>query len=187
MIRGIRNFHQVNDHVYRGAQPSEQGFQALAQMGVQTVVDLRRDGENHEHFLEDEARLVEAAGMRYVSVPMQGVVAPSNEQIARVLAVLNSGERVFVHCREGKDRTGAIIACYRITHDKWSRPSAIQEANGYGMHWYEVGLRTYVMQFREEDLTNTRSASQRTESSEPVTGMQPSGIVRSVLEMAGIK
>lgn len=163
---GVRNFAQVDEHVFRGAQPSPEGWRSLANQGVRVVLDLRRDGEDREHYIDDERHDVEAAGMRYVSIPMEGVVAPSHWQIAQALALLNSGERVFVHCREGKDRTGTIVACYRITHDRWARKDAMLEANDFGMHWYEVGLRNYVMSFRESDVANPRTA--KAEQAEPL-------------------
>src|SRR5262249_17318242 len=75
----IPNFHQVNEHVYRGGQPGSEAWQNLAKMGVKTVIDLRREDE---HSTAAEAQAVAAAGMNYVNVPMKGVVAPTHEQIA---------------------------------------------------------------------------------------------------------
>src|SRR5215472_9695961 len=75
--RGLPNFHQVDDHVYRGAQPTPEGFKNLAQMGVKTIVDLR----GSEHSMADEKRIVESAGMKYVSIPMRGMAAPTDEQV----------------------------------------------------------------------------------------------------------
>jgi protein tyrosine/serine phosphatase len=86
--------------------------------------------------------------MNYVSVPMKGVVVPTNEQIAKVLAVLNSEGPVFVHCKRGTDRTGAVIACYRIAHDRWQHQQALQEAKSFGMGMAQFGLKHYVMAFQ---------------------------------------
>jgi uncharacterized protein (TIGR01244 family) len=142
---GIPNFHQVNERVYRGGQPEVEGWQTLASMGVKTVIDLRREDE---HSTADEARAVTAAGMKYVNVPMKGVVSPSDAQIAKVLALLDSQDPVFVHCRRGADRTGTVIACYRIAHDHWDRKQAFQEAKSFGMAWTQVGLKHYIMSFQ---------------------------------------
>ena len=89
------------------------------------VIDLRREDE---HSTAAEAKAVSALGMNYINVPMKGVVAPTDEQIARVLAALDSEGPVLVHCKRGADRTGTVIACYRIKHDHWQRPQALQEA-----------------------------------------------------------
>jgi len=141
----IPNFHQVNQHVYRGGQPGPEAWQNLAKMGVKTVIDLRREDE-HSTAAEAQA----AAGMSYVNVPMKGVVAPTNEQISKVLTLLGSKDPVFVHCKRGADRTGAVIACYRIAHDRWQRERALEEAKSYGMGLVQLGLKHYIMGFQPD-------------------------------------
>ena len=79
---------------------------------------------------------------------MNGIVAPEEEDIAKVLAVLNSNQPVFVHCKEGKDRTGTVIACYRMGHDGWQTRAELKEAESYGMHWFEVGMRQYIRSYQ---------------------------------------
>jgi tyrosine-protein phosphatase SIW14 len=144
-VPGIPNFHQVNDHVLRGGQPAAEAWPNLARLGVKIVIDLRREDE---HSTAAEAQAVAAAGMNYVNVPMKGVVEPTNEQIAKVLTLLNSQDLVFVHCKRGADRTGAVIACYRIAHDQWARKQALNEAKSLGMAWDQMGLKHYVMKFQ---------------------------------------
>ena len=149
----IPNFHQVNDHIYRGGQPAPEAWESLAKMGVKTVIDLRREDE---HPTAEEARAVAALGMSYVNLPMKGVVAPSDEQIAKALALLDSQGPVFVHCQRGSDRTGTVIACYRISHDGWQRPQALKEAKSYGMGLVQVGLKHYIMSFQPIHPQQTR-------------------------------
>ena len=142
---GIPNFHQVNENVYRGGQPLPEAWPALAKIGVKTVVDLRREDE---HSTAEEAHAVTAAGMKYVNVPMKGVVAPSSADVARIMALLHSGEPVFIHCKRGSDRTAAVVACYRIAHDRWQNQQALQEAKSFGMGSLQLGLKRYVMAFQ---------------------------------------
>jgi tyrosine-protein phosphatase SIW14 len=144
----LPNFHQVDDHVYRGAQPSAEGWKELAKLGIHVVVDLRPDGELHEHWAGSERHAVEAAGMRYISVPMQGWAKPDSKEIARALAELKSGEGVFVHCRGGIDRTGTVIACYRMTHDHWTNERALEEARAEGMNPLQKAMQQYILDFR---------------------------------------
>jgi len=145
-VHGIPNFHQVNGTLYRGGEPTAQGWASLERLGVKTVIDLRR---HEEHSFNAERQAVEAAGMHYVNVPMRGIVAPTDDSIFKVLALLqSSGDGpVFVHCWRGVDRTGAVIACYRIAHDGWGNQKALDEAESFGMHWFEVGLKRYVLRF----------------------------------------
>jgi protein tyrosine/serine phosphatase len=140
-VSGVPNFHRVDEHVYRGAQPSGEGFAALGRLGVRTVIDLR--GETSER------AFVERAGMHYVRLPWSGYKAPADSQIAAVLALLNDSSQwpVFVHCRRGADRTGTAIACYRIAHDRWSNQQALDEAKRFGMSSIEVAMQRFILRF----------------------------------------
>jgi len=145
-VPGIPNFHQVNEHIYRGGQPADPGWRGLSDLGVKTVIDLRREGELG-HSLAAEQRAVTALGMRYISFPMNGIVAPDPQQVLKILSLLDGPDPVFVHCREGKDRTGTVIACYRISHDRWQNRKAMDEAKSYGIHWFETGMKGYILGF----------------------------------------
>jgi tyrosine-protein phosphatase SIW14 len=153
---GIPNFHQVNERIFRGGQPSIEGWNSLAKMGVGTIIDLRREDE---HSTQEEARAVEAAGMHYVNVPLNGVVSPPPEKIAKILALLDSPGVVFVHCKRGADRTGAVIACYRIGHDHWDAKHALSEAKSYGMSMFQVGMKRYVKSYQAGPVTADNVAS----------------------------
>jgi len=143
----LPNFQEVNEHVFRGGQPSDEGFKNLAQRGIKTVVDLRTAGE---HSLSHEKQVVEADGMRFVSIPMKGLGAPSLQQISAALGILEDKENwpVFVHCRRGSDRTGTVLACYRISHDHWENRKALDEAKIYGISVFERAMRSYIEHFR---------------------------------------
>jgi tyrosine-protein phosphatase SIW14 len=143
---GIPNFHEVADHIYRGGQPTAEGWLSLSHLGVKTVIDLRRDGE---HSVKAEQQAVEAAGMHYVNIPLKGIVAPPDEKIQKALALLEASpeQPVFVHCKQGRDRTGTVIACYRIAYDGWQNQAALREAKSYGMHRMEVGMKRYILGF----------------------------------------
>ena len=143
---GVPNFHEVNEHVFRGGQPSPLGFKSLAKLGVKTVIDLRGQGEG----ASAEEKAVRSAGMKFKSVPMHGMQAPTNEQVWEVLGVLDDSTEwpVFVHCRRGKDRTGVVLACYRIVHDHWENQKALEEARLIGMSWIERAMQSYVLHFQ---------------------------------------
>ena len=157
--KGLRNFHQVNENIYRGGQPSAEGWQKLAKLGIKTVIDLRRPTE---HDTIEEERLVKAAGMRYVNVPMRGIWAPTEEQVSKVLALLNSKEAgpVFVHCKRGADRTGTIIACYRMGRDGWNNEKAAKVAKSLGMRWTQIGMKQYISSYKPpvQNAANTAAA-----------------------------
>jgi protein tyrosine/serine phosphatase len=145
---GLPNFHKVDDHVYRGAQPTPEGFNSLSKLGIKTVLDLR----GPEHSEAAEKKIVEADGMRYVGIPMRGMTTPTDKQISDALKLLNdpASGSVFVHCRRGADRTGVVIACYRISHDHWDTARAQDEANNFGMGFFEVAIRRYVARYNRK-------------------------------------
>lgn len=144
---GLPNFKIVNEHILRGGQPTDDGFKKLAERGVKTVVDLR---EADEHSVPHEREVVESDGMRFVSVPMRGLSAPTPEQVSEVLSVLNDSDSwpVFIHCRRGSDRTGTVLACYRISHDHWQNQKALEEAKTYGLSFFERAMRNFIANFK---------------------------------------
>jgi protein tyrosine/serine phosphatase len=148
---GVPNFHQVSQQVYRGAQPTDEGFASLSKLGIKTVIDLRELGE---HSQADEKRIVEAGGMHYISVPMKGMSTPTNEQVSKVIGLFedSSAGPVFVHCRRGADRTGGVIAVYRIEHDHWESGRALDEARSLGMSWFQKAIQHYVRNFQSAQL-----------------------------------
>ncbi len=137
---------KVNDHVYRGAQPTEEGFQNLAKLGIKTVIDLQQTGDKRA---TEEAKWVKAAGMQYVSIPMDGMATPKDADIAKALALLEDATTgpVFVHCHKGADRTGGVIACYRIEHDHWTNKRALAEAKEMGTTWIHYRIHNYIKSF----------------------------------------
>ena len=150
-VPGINNFDQVNAQVYRGAQPNEEGFRYLAKIGVKTILDLREDGRRSA----TEKRMVVAAGMQYVNVPMTGLIAPTRAQIGTILALLEDAGKgpVFVHCLRGADRTGAVIAAYRIDHDQWDSARALKEAMAHGMSFFQIPRQRFIQAFHPQTET----------------------------------
>ena len=165
---GVTNFQKVDEHVYRGAQPTEQGFKSLAKLGIKTIVDLREPGDRSRV----EEKMVRAAGMQYVSVPMYGMETPSNDKVVKVLALVEdtSTGPVFVHCKRGADRTGAVIACYRMEHDRWKNDQALTEAKSLGMSFFERAIQRYVREFKPRTLdASAGTVSASTAAPGPVT------------------
>ncbi|MBV9613485.1 MAG: tyrosine-protein phosphatase [Acidobacteriaceae bacterium] len=141
----VRNFDRVNEHLFRGGEPTLVGLQELGAMGVKLDIDLREVGEG----TEIEKQAAEKLGIKYVNIPFPPLSAPGKERIERALSLLlsNESEAAFVHCRRGKDRTGTVIACYRIQHDHWDNQKALAEAKQHGMSFTERGMKAYILHF----------------------------------------
>jgi protein tyrosine phosphatase (PTP) superfamily phosphohydrolase (DUF442 family) len=141
---GIGNFGQVDAHVYRGAQPTGEGFRYLASIGVKTVIDLRENGSR----ARAEERAVTESGMTYLNVPMTGFAPPTDAELQKILPLLeNSSGAVFVHCWRGADRTGAVIAAYHIDHDRWDNARALQDADAFKMSRLQIPRRNFIRGF----------------------------------------
>lgn len=140
--KALPNFHQVGDRLFRGAQPRSGGIGKLEALGINTIINLRDTDER----ARAEERAARAAGMRHLNIPLKRLGSPMNKEITRILAIINAPQngKVFVHCARGADRTGTVIAIYRITHDKWTSEQAQQEANSYGMRFWQCGMKHYI-------------------------------------------
>lgn len=146
-LPGVPNFYQVNQGLYRGGQPTRLGFQTLAHKGVKTVVDLRvPDGQSAW-----EEHIVESLGMHYVHIPFHGGRIPAQADVDRAFAILLDSAQwpVFIHCREGKDRTGMIVACYRISHDGWTNAKALAEAKAKADRSIRKAMEDYIKGYKK--------------------------------------
>ena len=145
-VPGIQNFDKVDGRVYRGAQPADEGFRYLAKIGVKTVLDLRESDERSAA----EERTVTGLGMKYVNVPMTGLAPPTEAEITRILALLESESTgpVFVHCKRGADRTGVVIAAYLIDSLKWDNERALQDAKAHRMGYFQFPRQNYIRNFQ---------------------------------------
>jgi protein tyrosine/serine phosphatase len=143
---GLRNFGVVNAQLYRGGQPENAGFAELKKMGVGVVVNLRHEPDE----IARERALVEAQGMRYVSIPWRGKQDPNTEQVAQFLELIrdNPDGKVFVHCERGAERTGVMVACYRVSRDRWTVDQALAEMEKFGFRGLRFGhLKRFVREF----------------------------------------
>lgn len=160
----IKNFHEVNSTVYRSGQPDSEAFGLLKNFGIRTIIDLRQPKEG----TEKEKKLAEAAGLTYFNFPMDGFSKPSDKSIDEILVLLGSDRGPYlVHCKHGRERTGLVIACYRVKHDRWTANKAYEEMGKYGYRWlFHWALKDYLFEF-----------SKKIESKEKPTSASSSDVV----------
>jgi protein tyrosine/serine phosphatase len=144
-VPGLENFARVNPALYRGAQPTEEGFRQLKAMGIKTVIDFRS-----HHSTKAQ---VEAAGMTPVEIPLKAdltSVPPDDEALKKFFEVVLDPARqpVYVHCAFGKDRTGTMAAVYRLEVDHWTPEEAMQEMEAFGYHNMYRALIDFVKAYK---------------------------------------
>lgn len=128
-IAGVENFAKVSPTLWRGSQPTEEGFRNLERAGVKTVISLR---DYHDDY--DDFAMLGGTNLKYLRIPMHAW-NPDQAQLILLMKVLErtlqdpDSSPVFVHCAAGKDRTGYSIATYRMVLDKekWTPDDAIAE------------------------------------------------------------
>ena len=127
--QGVANLAEVTPHLYRGAQPQRGGLESLKNLGVDTIIDLRLTGADREG--KDARNL----GMDFVALPWH-CLFPKDEATAKFMKYLRDhpDKKIFVHCRYGDDRTGMMIAAYRMAVEGWTAEEARKEMNAFGFH-----------------------------------------------------
>ena len=156
----ILNFCVVTpDVLWRGAKPAQDGAAWLMQRGVRTIVNLELLHDDRRAF--GEARLASAGRYEagYFRIPdwePNAVLAPAllDDHVARFLAVVDKQPKpVYVHCRSGQNRTGVMVAAYRVIVEGVSRDAAIAEMRRYQGIWFTADsayIRSLSSERRDE-------------------------------------
>ena len=141
----IDNFGQMDERFYRGAQPKERDFQALADLGIKTIIDLRDDAVSYEK------RDAEAVGIKYINIPMSDSSYPKDEQIAEFLKIVDDPAtgKFYVHCAGGRHRTGVMGAVYRYNYYGWDYDKVYKEMKDYDFYtrWGHGAMKDYVADY----------------------------------------
>ncbi|MGI5922576.1 MAG: tyrosine-protein phosphatase [Lentisphaeria bacterium] len=144
-IAGVPNLHQLNEHLYRSAQPSAEGFKNLEkQLGLRSVICLR---QFHNNIVEAQDTL-----LRMYYVPFSPWSATEDDVIRALRIIARQQDGPFlVHCLHGADRTGLICAAYRVVFDHWTPEEACDEMveGGFGFHplWANIPELLLKMDF----------------------------------------
>jgi len=141
-LEGVPNFYRVTDTLYRSAQPTPQGMANLKKYGFKTVISLRTFHSDREK--------IDDLGLGYERIEMQAWDFDEKDVI-RFLQLATNPKRqpVLVHCQHGADRTGVVIAVYRIVVQNWTKEKAIDELKN-GHYGYHTVWNHFVDEFFED-------------------------------------
>ena len=136
---GLPNFHRVAPNLYRGAQPTAEGLRAAEKLGIKTVIDLRA------FHTDTDAAVGTKLALEHISFKTWH---PEDEDVLHFLKIVTArkNQPVFVHCQHGSDRTGMMIAIYRLAVQGWTKREAIDEMTkgGFGFHPEWKNLIAYL-------------------------------------------
>ena len=170
----LPRFEQVSERLFRGAQPRAGGVQRLAELGINTVINLR-GASNSTRAEEAEAR---KSGLNYFNLSLPNWGRPDDARIRRILDIIAAPEsgKVFVHCKDGVDRTGTVVALHRKTHLGWTTREALAEAERHGMRKIQFWMRDYVEDYHPSPHTPGAMAGQYHDSEDGFDDRVGSGV-----------
>lgn len=152
----LPNFYQVTPHLYRGAQPTSEGLLELKKIGIKTILSLK--------MFYPEKKQAETLGFRYEQISMKPW-HPEKEDLIRFLKIVTDEKNtpVFIHCQHGADRTGMLVAIYRISVCGWDKERAIEEMKQkqFGFHPLWENLIEYIRELDIEELKQESGLASR--------------------------
>ena len=138
-LEGVENLYKVSDALYRGAEPTEEGYKNLAKLGIKTIVSLQLSSPKKE--------LIKNLGMTSKHIPINPLNM-KDEYAEDFLSIVSNPKNhpVYVHCLYGSDRTGTMVALYRIYIHHWTKEAALEEMRDkkYGFREIFVNLKDYI-------------------------------------------
>ena len=156
----IANFGQMDDRFFRGGQPKEEDYKALAAIGITTVIDLRNDPKDYAK------TTAEALGMRYINIPMSDKQYPATAKIEEFLKLVEDPAtgKFYVHCKGGRHRTGVMGAVYRFNHYGWDYDRAYAEMKKFDFYtrWGHGDLKKFIQDYASNH--NHKAAASTTDA-----------------------
>lgn len=139
-VHGVPNFAVVDstNRIYRGGQPTLEGWHYLKALGVTNVVKLNEVSEGSD---ADAGRL----GMVVQEFPISFGQQITGDGLDRIIpaAVAAIVPGTYGHCEKGQNRTGTAFGYYRVNHDHWSKAAALYEMNSLGWGDSLPGLKEW--------------------------------------------
>ena len=142
----LSNLHRIDNGIFRSEQPDKLDFVNLEKFGITEVLNLRR-----WHSDEKEAK---KTNLILLHVPMRAEKIKDVNVIQALKIIKNRKGNILIHCKHGSDRTGLIIAMYRIVFQSYTKEQAIKEMTegGFGFHKVFSNIIDYIQQVNVEEI-----------------------------------
>ena len=124
----LKNLNFVDAQIYRSEQPDKEDINDLKRLGVKEILNLREFHSDNDEF--------ESTNFDLHHIKMHTSKITEDQIISALKFIRNRKGPILIHCWHGSDRTGVVVASYRIIFNHWSKSEAIDEMvnGGFGYH-----------------------------------------------------
>ncbi len=161
--KSLYHFNKVDEGIYRSGLIHEEDAPLLKELGIKTVLTW----DDQKTRIAQEEQFLKFFGIQTVSIPWNGYDRPSDEVVEKSLTLMNAADRkpILVHCFRGSERTGLIVACWRVRTQKWTPDRAYAEMKQYEFRAFLFGhLKEYLYHFADREGISKESAGNIFES-----------------------
>lgn len=153
----IANFHYVDDTLLRGSKPNYDQLKELKNNGVKNIISFCTNYNpktKKTGVMPEEADLAKKLNMNFFWIPFKSTENPSEEDVKKFFSIIDkakqNGEKVFIHCRYGSDRTGLFSALYRVKYQKVPMAEIVKELMAYGHDAnHNPNIVPFIINFKE--------------------------------------
>ncbi len=135
----FKNFHRLNDSIYRSEQPDSTDIPFLKSLGIKSILNLR-------YYHHDTLFMGTYRYFNLYHIPMKAYYLTNKRMIEAMRILQTAPKPILIHCKHGSDRTGAVIAIYRILYNGYSKKEAIKEmkCKAFGFHHIFINIPAYL-------------------------------------------
>lgn len=143
-LPGATNVTRVDAVLMCGGATTDEAFPALRKEGFAAVINLRQPEEPGVDIARSR-QAAEAAGLKYVHVPVRGA-GPEPASVEAFLAAVQDPENqpMYIHCGTA-NRVGAMWLIKRVLVDGWDTERALAEATAIGLT--SANLRQFALDY----------------------------------------
>lgn len=145
----VDNFYQVSDELYRSGQPGVAQMKELEQRGVKSVLNLR-----NFHTDNDEAK---GTALKLYHIPMEAGRFTEPQLISALKIMKDAPKPMVVHCWHGSDRTGLMVAMYRMVYQNWPKEAALAELKQPEFGYHQWAYYNIIQYIERADIDSIRA------------------------------
>lgn len=144
----LQNCYRVSDELYRCEQPAKGDIADLKALGIRSILNLRR--------YNSDPTALEKAGFKLIVERMEADDLTVDHLVAALRQFREAPKPVMLHCWHGSDRTGSVVAAYRIVFQNWTPAAALDELRHGGYGYHEKWFPNIVTLFENLDADELR-------------------------------